>query len=119
MHISVYSWLSFNLLYLLMAETSAYSLIHERTRERTICCPSAVRHSSARRLLSVVRPSDRRPSAVRPTIRPISIYNWEHGGQGTVTPDWGDNPVPGSTFFAFGRLFIEKTARSGPPCDGL
>ena len=28
------------------------------------------------------------------------------------------NPGNGGTFFDFGGLFIDKSARSGPPCDG-
>ena len=48
----------------------------------------------------------------------ISIYVQEHGGQGTGTPDWGDNPVPGGTFFDFGGLLTKETDRSSAPCDG-
>ena len=39
------------------------------------------------------------------------------GGQGLRAPTV-DIPGLGGTFFDFGGLFIEKTARSGPPCDG-
>ena len=40
-------------------------------------------------------------------------------GCGSLTwSNWGDIPRPGSTFFDFGGLFIDKSVRSSASCDG-
>ena len=48
----------------------------------------------------------------------ISIYIQEHRGPEHSYPNRGGIRGSGCIFFDFGGLFIEKTARSGPPCDG-